>query len=202
MFFVHGNSVAAGKLSRYMEKKDSKDDAHLPQALRDLRLRKGLTVRELAQRIQRSIGYVSQIERGISQPSVEDLQSISDALGVHSMYFLHQAAVQSHRWVSRPRARRTLGYANGITDQVVSPALSSKFIMLETRLEAGAVFEEHNILESDEQGGFVLEGTLTVWVDGEAMELQAGDAFQFASASSCRCANTGSGPTRVLWIYS
>jgi transcriptional regulator with XRE-family HTH domain len=185
-----------------MEIKDTKDNAHLPQALRDLRLRKGLTVRQLAHRIQRSIGYVSQIERGLSQPSVEDLQTISEALGVHSMYFLQQATVKGHPWVSRPRARRTLGYANGITDQVVSPALSSKFIMLETRLEAGAAFEEHNILESDEQGGFVLEGALTLWVDGEAMELQAGDAFQFASASSCRCTNTGNGPVRVLWIYS
>jgi transcriptional regulator with XRE-family HTH domain len=200
--FVHEGGARACKLLAYMNKTHTKDTADLPQVLRDLRLRKGLTVRALAQRIQRSIGYVSQIERGLSQPSVEDLQAISQALGVHSMYFLQQATVQGHRWVSRPQARRTLGYASGVTDQVVSPALSSKFIMLETRLEAGAAFEEHNILESDEQGGFVLEGTLTLWVDGEAMELKAGDAFQFSSASSCRCANTGTGPTRVLWIYS
>jgi transcriptional regulator with XRE-family HTH domain len=181
---------------------EKEEDTNLPKILRDLRLRKGLTVRELAQRIQRSMGFVSQIERGLSHPTVEDLEAISAALGVHSMYFLQQATVKSHPWVSRPQERRTLGYARGITDQVVSPALSNKFIMLETRLEPGAAFDDHDILESDEQGGFVLEGSLTLSVNDEVMELKAGDAFQFASASSCRCANTGKAITRVLWIYS
>jgi len=170
--------------------------------MRDLRQRKHLTVRALAQRINRSVGFVSQIERGLSQPSVEDVHAISAALGVHSMYFLQHSTVRSHPWASRPQGRRTLRYASGITDQVVSPALSNKFIMLETRLEAGAAFEDHNVLESDEQGGFVLEGVLTLWVNGEKMELQTGDAFQISSAASCRCANTGDGPTRVLWVYS
>ncbi len=178
------------------------DDIALPKMLRDLRLRKGLTVRDLAQRINRSVGFISQIERGLSQPSVEDLQAVSDALGVHSMYFLQQSPAKGHAWLSRPDMRRTLRYAHGITDQVVSPALSNKFIMLETCLEAGAAFEEHNLLESDEQAGYVLEGTLTLWVDGQEMQLNQGDAFQITSAANCRCVNTSAQVTRVLWIYS
>jgi transcriptional regulator with XRE-family HTH domain len=178
------------------------EDTSFPKIMRDLRQRKHLTVRALAQRINRSVGFVSQIERGLSQPSVEDVHAISAALGVHSMYFLQRSTVRSHPWASRPQGRRTLRYASGVTDQVVSPALSNKLVMLETRLEAGAAFEDHNVLESDEQGGFVLEGVLTLWVNGEKMELQTGDAFQISSAASCRCANTGDGPTRVLWVYS
>ncbi|TNF62021.1 MAG: XRE family transcriptional regulator [Burkholderiales bacterium] len=181
---------------------ESERDARFPQLLRDLRLRQGLTVRELARRIGRSVGFVSQIERGLSQPSVEDVQAVGKALGVHSMYFLQQAAVRTHPWASRPQDRRTLGYAHGITDQVVSPALSRKFIMLETCLEAGAGFAEHNILDSDEQAGYVLEGVLELWVNDEAMSLRPGDAFQFASSASSRCINPGPGLARVLWIYS
>lgn len=181
---------------------ESPDDDGLPKMLRDLRLRKGLTVRTLAERIGRSVGFVSQVERGLSQPGVEDLQAISAALGVHSMYFLQQSTAKGHPWLSRPDMRRTLRYAKGITDQVVSPALSSKFIVLETCLEAGATFEEHNLLDSDEQAGYVLEGRLSIWVDGEEVQLQKGDAFQIASAANCRCINASSQLTRVLWIYS
>lgn len=181
---------------------ETSDDIALPKMLRDLRLRKGLTVRDLAQRIGRSVGFISQIERGLSQPSVEDLQAISDALGVHSMYFLQQSSAKGHAWLSRPPMRRTLSYANGVTDDVVSPALSSKFIMLETRLEAGAAFEEHRLLDSEEQAGYVLQGTITLTVDGEEMQLQKGDAFQMNSATNYRCANAGKQPARVLWIYS
>ncbi len=180
---------------------EKSDDIALPKMLRDLRLRKGLTVRDLAQRIGRSVGFISQIERGLSQPSVEDLQAISDALGVHSMYFLQQSAAKGHAWLSRPPMRRTLRYANGVTDHVVSPALSNKFIMLETRLEAGAAFEEHRLLESEEQAGYVLQGKIILSVDGEEMELQKGDAFQINSATSYRCVNASTQPARVLWIY-
>jgi len=177
------------------------DDA-LPKMLRDLRLRKGVTVRELAQRIGRSVGFISQIERGLSQPGVEDLEAISVALGVHSMYFLQQSALTGHPWLSLPRMRRTLHYAKGITDQVVSPALSNKFIMLETRLEPGATFEDHNLIESEEQAGYVLEGKLKLCVDGEEVQLQQGDAFQITSIANCRCTNSGTHVARVLWIYA
>ena len=61
---------------------------HFQKSALSLRQRKDLTVRALAQRINRSVGFVSQIERGLSRPSVEDLHAISAALGVHSMYFL------------------------------------------------------------------------------------------------------------------
>ena len=54
----------------------------LAQIIRDLRTRKKVTVRELAAQIDRSIGFISQIERGLSQPRVEDLDAISQALEV------------------------------------------------------------------------------------------------------------------------
>jgi hypothetical protein len=42
--------------------------------IRDLRKAKGLTIAELAERIDRSVGYVSQIERNLSELSIPDLK--------------------------------------------------------------------------------------------------------------------------------
>lgn len=174
----------------------------LAQIIRDLRKRKKVTLQQLADRIERSIGFVSQIERGLSQPSVEDLHAIGLALDVPSTYFVEQAVSPHQQWLTRPNERRTLSYARGITDQVISPALSKQFIMLETLLEPGSDTGERSIIDSVEQGGYVLEGELTLWIDEQELHLGPGDAFQITSGVSCRYANRGSTNTKVLWVYS
>ena len=74
----------------------------LAQIIRDLRKRKKVTLQQLADRIERSIGFVSQIERGLSQPSVEDLHAIGLALEVPSTYFVEQAVSPHPQWLTTP----------------------------------------------------------------------------------------------------
>jgi uncharacterized cupin superfamily protein len=74
--------------------------------------------------------------------------------------------------------------------------------MLETLLEPGSDTGERSIIDSVEQGGYVLEGELTLWIDEQELRLGPGDAFQITSGVSCRYANRGSSNTKVLWVYS
>jgi quercetin dioxygenase-like cupin family protein len=84
--------------------------------------------------------------------------------------------------VTRPDERRTVYYANGITDILVSPKMRASFSMLESHLEAGASSGDRHLSDSSEQGGYVLEGELTLWLgDDEPVTLSAGDSFQFDS---------------------
>lgn len=174
----------------------------LAQIIRDLRTRKKVTVRELAAQIDRSIGFISQIERGLSQPSVEDLDAISQALEVPFRYFVEPEQSPRQQWITRPDERRTLTYARGVTDRVISPTLSNQLIMLETLLEPGADFGERNIIDSSEQGGYVLEGELTLWINDEEICIGAGEGFQIPGGVPCRCANKGQSLARVIWVYN
>jgi quercetin dioxygenase-like cupin family protein len=57
--------------------------------------------------------------------------------------------------------------------------------------------------DSSEQGGYVLEGELTLWLDdNEPVTLRTGDSFQLASHAHCRYGNLSGHPTRVLWVYT
>jgi transcriptional regulator with XRE-family HTH domain len=178
------------------------ESTSLAQIIRDLRTRKKVTVRQLASQIERSIGFVSQIERGLSQPSVEDLHAISQALDVPFRYFVEPAQAPQQQWITRPEERRTLTYGRGITDKVISPNLSSQLIMLETCLEPGSDFGERNIIDSSEQGGYVIEGELTLWINDEEVRISVGDGFQSPAGVPCRCANKSAGITRVVWVYN
>ena len=177
------------------------ESTSLAQIIRDLRTRKKVTVRELAAKIDRSIGFISQIERGLSKPSVEDLDAISNALDVPFRYFVEPEHTPQQQWITRPDERRTLTYARGVTDRVISPTLSNQLILLETRLEPGADFGDRNIINSSEQGGYVLEGELTLWISDEEFRIEAGDGFQIPGGVACRCANKSKRVTRVVWVY-
>ena len=172
--------------------------------VRDLRKHKNVTLGELAERIGRSVGFLSQVERGLSRPTVADLTAISEALGVPTTYFYNPGKPRAVRWVTRPDERRTLYYAGGITDVLASPGMSGGFAMLESFLEPGATSGEGHLDDSSEQGGFVLEGELTVWYgdDAEPVTLGPRDSFQLPPHAQFRYANLTDSPTRVLWVFT
>lgn len=181
---------------------NSVTSSSLSAVIRDLRTRKKITVRQLSSKIDRSIGFISQIERGLSQPTVEDLIAIAAALEVPFEIFADPAEAPQQKWITEPGQRRTLSYARGVTDSIISPNLSGNMIMLETVLEPGADFGERSIIESSDQGGYVLEGELTLWIADEEIVIGAQAGFQIPSGIPCRCANRGSKLARVLWVYS
>jgi len=173
--------------------------------IRDLRKHKKYSLKDLADKMGRSVGFLSQVERGISRPTVADLTAISETLGVPTTYFYAMPKRKEWPWVTRPNERRTLYFGNGITDVLVSPNMAASFAMLESHLEAGASSGERHLSDSSEQGGYVLEGELTVWLgdnDEQAVTLYAGDSFQLASHTRCRYGNLTELPTRVLWVYT
>lgn len=172
--------------------------------IRDLRKHKNLTLGELAARIDRSVGFLSQVERGLSRPTVADLTAISETLGVPTTYFYSLSKPRAVSWVTRPDERRTLYYAGGITDVLASPSISAGFSMLESFLQPGASSGEGHLNDSDEQGGFVLEGELTIWYgdDAEPVTLGPNDSFQLPPHAQFRYANLTDSLTRVLWVFN
>ncbi|KRW61296.1 cupin domain-containing protein [Pseudomonas sp. TTU2014-080ASC] len=172
--------------------------------IRDLRKHKNLTLGELAAKIERSVGFLSQVERGLSQPTVADLTAISEALGVPTTYFYSLSKPREVRWVTRPNERRTLYYAGGITDVLASPSIAGGFSMLDSYLAPGATSGDGHLNDRDEQGGFVLEGQLSIWLDDaqEPVTLGPNDSFQLPPYAKFRYANLTDKPTRVLWVFS
>lgn len=170
--------------------------------IRDLRKHKNMTLGELADKVGRSVGFLSQVERGLSRPTVADLTAISETLGVPTTYFYSLSKPRELPWVTRPGERRTLYYAGGITDVLVSPRMSTGFSMLESHLAPGASSGEGHLDDSSEQGGFVLEGELTLWLDDEQpVTLGPNDGFQLPGHTQFRYANLTDSPTRVLWVF-
>ncbi len=173
--------------------------------VRDLRKAKGLTIPDLAQRIGRSVGWLSQIERNKSAVTIPNLKLISDALDVQITWFFQGNAIapeDERDFIVRKDARRRLRYTGtGVAEELLSPNLRREIEMVMTTFEPGASSGEP-YSRNGEEGGYVVSGVLELTVGEKTQTLLPGDSFAFESALPHRSRNPGDEPTSVVWVIT
>jgi len=192
--------VQAGE---FMRDDDPGTAAAIGQDVRALRKTKSLTLAELALKIGRSVGYVSQVERGLSEISIVDLKKIAAALDVPlSWFFVHEGVPGQERGrIVRKGERRKLGSTeSGLVEELLSPDLGGAFEMFRSVFEPGAELTEPN-LRATEEAGYVVEGALDVWLDGQWFRLEAGDSFRIDHEAH-KWRNPGTARAVVIWVIS
>ena len=115
--------------------------ATLGADLRALRKARSVTLIDLAERCGKSVGWLSQVERDISHPSIEELKVLAQALEVSvSIFFGRAPAIPKEEgYVVRGAARRRVGTGdNGLVEELLSPDLTDDFEMFHSTFEAGA----------------------------------------------------------------
>ena len=181
-------------------------DHHLGHQIRDLRRAKNITIPDLAARIERSVGWLSQIERGLSAVTISALHQIAAALEVQVAWFFGQGATppaDELGLVLRRRNRRTLDFhGSGVHEEILSPNLSGQLLLVESTFAPGASTGDRDRERRGEEAGLLLSGALDLVVDGRTLHLQAGDSFAFTRSGPHRCHNPGSVPAVVLWVIT
>ncbi|QIE46689.1 cupin domain-containing protein [Pseudohalocynthiibacter aestuariivivens] len=180
-------------------------DPRVGQEIRGLRKARDTTIAELGKATGLSKGYLSQIERGISSPSVKALHSISRALGVTISWFFPPETDDHEELrdiVVRAHARRTLSFESGITDELLSPNLDKTIELLRCTFPAGSESGTEPYNHRGEEAGIVISGQLDLWVDEKHLRLKEGDSFAFSSERPHRYANLTDRDTVVIWAIS
>ena len=173
--------------------------------LRGMRQRREWTLQELSARSGLSVGMLSQIERGVSSPSIRSLQKLAEIFAVPIGWFFSDPGTtpQGPTWVLRRAQRRVLDLsAKGITKELLSPEGDGKIELMLITIEAGGSSGEMPYQHAGEDAGTVLEGSLDLEVDGAASHLQAGDSFRFLSTLPHRFGNRGPLRCVVLWAVT
>jgi transcriptional regulator with XRE-family HTH domain len=164
-----------------------------------------MTIVELSKRSGQSTGFLSQIERGISIPSVSAIESIAAALGVRVTWFFEAGEVSASSEgdvVVRKGNRRRLTYATGIDDQLLSPQLNGPLEMFLATFAPGSGNGEEWLKTSGYQAGMVLEGQLSLTVDSNEYDLKAGDSFGFDGTRRHKYVNPGRSNALVIWAFT
>ncbi len=169
----------------------------LGQRLRGVRLKRNLSLAEVAGRAGISIGFLSAIERGHMSASVGTLRKLADFYDLNILDFFDPPGANPH--LVTPPQRKVLEAGPGVRMELLA--------------WGGTVMEPHLFCISPGAGSggsythegeeflHVLRGRLAIQLENrEDFLLRPGDSFYFESAIPHRWANPGKSETLVLWV--
>ena len=178
--------------------------------LRLLRKQQGLSARALADRLGISPSAVSQIERGVLQPSVSRLIAITDALDVPlaSVFDAKTDIVAEVEATTGGFALQRADHASkvvldsGVRFRRLSPGRTPGVDYFESTYPPGSTAHGDDELFRHEgyEIGTMTSGELTIDFDDERVILGAGDAISFPCSRPHRIHNTGAVDAVAQWL--
>ena len=195
MKFFHGLAT--------MHQTDIRQAQSLGADLRALRKARGLTLSDLADTLGRSVGWLSQVERDLSEPSISDLRQIAQILGVPmSLLFSHASApAEELGYVVRAGARRPMGAGEeGLVEELLSPDLTDDFEVIHS------TFRPHSRMQSPAQRptqelGYIISGRLDLAIAEHRFSVGPGDSFRFRGEPYA-WANPYDEPVVAIWVIA
>lgn len=179
--------------------------------LRLVREERGLSARELARRVGCSASLVSQIERGISAPSVGVLYALATELAASLDYLFGvepgpdappAARPDGHGIVQHAASRAAIDLASGVRWERLTPSNDDRADFLEVIYQPdGHSTDERRALRHDGyEYGLILSGRLQANVGFERLELGPGDSIAFDSSIPHEYWNRTSHDVRAVWV--
>jgi transcriptional regulator with XRE-family HTH domain len=184
----------------------------------------GISVRELARRVDVSASHVSQVERGLASFSVRSLYNVVSILGVSMDSLFEDTSTPSGSVVAEAPDEASVTAEGGPLDESgivlrrgVRPSLKMqlgpRWERLTAKPEEGSEFleviyapnpggnpPEDFIRHSGREYGVILSGTLNVQVGFSESQLGPGDSLAFDSQIPHRFWNSGDQEVRAVWF--
>jgi len=167
--------------------------------LRELRLRRKLGVRELADRSGVSHSTISLIERDKISPSVDTLNAILDALGITLIVFFSDLRSElSYRPFYRASDFVEIGDGNKISYRMLGLNHPNRQLLVCHEAYGVGAGAEQPITHAAQEAGVIIKGEIELMVDGEAQILRRGDGFYFDSRLPHRYRNVGNESCEII----
>ena len=171
--------------------------------LRALRRTRGLTLQQLADTLGSSVGWLSQVERDMSDPSITDLRHIAQALDVSvSMLARHDATAGPEAGrIVRQGTRRPIGSrVTGLVEELLSPDLTDDFEMVHSTFEPHSEIGE-TVNRPTQEVGYLISGKLDLVLGDDRFTLFPGDSFRIR-AEPFRWINPYDTAAVAIWVIA
>lgn len=180
--------------------------------LREIRLERGISLRELARRLDLSPSSISQIETGKMRPSVPTLYAFVAEFGVTVDEVFEQgppSLAQTSPTVPGPglalqraEGRPAIALNAGVTWERLMFWADEDVDFIEATYAPGGASGPPDALvrHNGHEFGHVLSGNLRVVVGFDEFILGPGDSITFPSSTPHRLSNEGSEPVQAIWV--
>ena len=167
------------------------------EKLKQLRIVKGLTQEELADRAELSKGFISQVERDLTSPSIATLVDILQCLGTTVNEFFNDRQEEQIVFGKEDYFVKTDEERHNAIQWVIPNAQKNMMEPILIHLEANGTSVEEDPHEGEEFG-YVLSGSVFVTLGKQTYKVKKGEAFYFtANKKHMLSSKTGAS---VLWV--
>ena len=161
---------------------------HIGAKIKSLRTQRKMTLKDLSEKTNLSIGFLSQLERGLTSIATDTLGSIADVFEVELSYFFLKPRTKK-RPIIRSYEKEVF---NICTSGCIQYNLSNDLNNTDEDIQSYS--------HEGEEFVYVLEGTLTLFLDGEQHELYPGDSIHYNSSRNHNWANYTNKMVRMIVV--
>ncbi|MDR1795698.1 MAG: XRE family transcriptional regulator [Erysipelotrichaceae bacterium] len=167
------------------------------QKIKQLRIKNGLTLNDLASRCELTKGFLSQLERGLTTPSIPTLQDIVEALGITMAKFFQEESDEKVVFTANDHfVDQREGYT---VTWIVPNAQKNQMEPILVELNPGEKTMDISPHEGEEFG-YITQGKVTL-VDGEHhYTVKKGETFYIKGQNLHYMKNNTSQPAKLIWI--
>lgn len=169
-------------------------------SIKALRLEKKLTLKEMSERTGLSVSFLSQVERGESSLAITSLNKIAIALGVDITYFFSPTKTEDFKIAFKDSEPLNVEHSKQtmyrMSSEFENRALENYLI----EIPAGTGNE--TVRHVGEEMYYVIEGSLTVYVNDKRYNLEKNDVIHFPSNYPHYYKNTSDALVKILCVVT
>lgn len=175
-------------------------DINIGEKISQIRKNKGLSIRELAQLSNVTSSMLSQIERGLANPSVNSLKSIASALDVPLFTFFTSEVVKEDLIVRKDNRKKViLPNSDDVIYEILAPGITDNFEFAIMTLAPNTSSSNGNINHSGYEIAYVLEGEVYLYLDDEEFILSKEDSVKVTAGINHRWENKSGKDAKVIF---
>jgi len=176
----------------------------LGQKIKEVRTSKGMTLKDLSEKTNLSISFLSLVERGLASIAIASLQSVAEVLGVNLAYFFsvpheHGKMIFRSYELEAVRAENSknvyCSMAGNFEDQKMDPMF---VILLPGQMRSDIDLISHH----GEEFCYVAEGILTYFIEDKEFEIYPGDSLHIPSHIPHNWGNFTNKLVKVILVVS
>jgi transcriptional regulator with XRE-family HTH domain len=168
--------------------------------IKEIRLARGMTLQLLSEASGLSPSMLSLVERGRASPSIGSLVVIASALGVGMSDLLTGEQASEEKLVVRSSEPQAIETAQHVIRRLLREDRTRGVSVAVNEYEPNTGNADRPVTHDGFEYGYILEGQLTVTVEGTPHVLEAGDLISYSSRRPHRIWNYSDARVRTLWF--
>ncbi len=169
--------------------------------LKELRIQKGLTQEELADRSELSKGFISQLERNLTSPSIATLIDILQSLGTDLHDFFTDTPDEQIVFRDADYFEKIDEELHNKIEWIIPNAQKNMMEPIRLTLAPGGSTYPDNPHEGEEFG-YVLSGSITVLLGKRSIKVKKGESFYFTSNTTHYLKASVKTGASLIWVSS